>query len=290
MDFRFTETLLLIRVDSRQRDQLLGREVLVALEQFKLDGQVAIVTGAGRGVGEGIAKVLAEAGATVVGTARTSSEIEQTVKAIEEAGGNGLALTADALYRSDSERVVQTAVDEFGRIDILVNNVGFATYGPFLSLTDDNLRQTFDYCVTSAFVMSQLAVPHMLKVGRGSIVNISSGAGRFGIRGLLPYSVAKGGLEALTRAMAQELAPKIRVNAIALGAFMTTGLQSSFDLMPGSEEKLKELTPLHRIGDVADLGRLTLYLSTRDCYATNSTFVVDGGLQGPNSSLPIPDL
>ena len=111
--------------------------------------------------------VLAEAGATVVGTARTSSEIEQTVKAIEDAGGKGLALTADALKRSDSERVVQTAVDEFGRIDILVNNVGFATYGPFLNLTDDNLRQTFDYCVTSAFVMSQLAVPHMLKVGAG---------------------------------------------------------------------------------------------------------------------------
>ncbi len=262
----------------------------MALEQFNLDGQVAIVTGAGRGVGEGIAKVLAEAGATVVGTARTSSEVEQTVKEIEEAGGKGLALTADALERSDSERVVRTAVDEFGRIDILFNNVGFATYGPFLGLTDDNLRETFDYCVTTAFIMSQLAVPHMLQVGRGSIVNISSGAGRFGIRGLLPYSVAKGGLEALTRAMAQELAPTIRVNAIALGAFMTTGLQSSFDLMPGSEEKLKELTPLHRIGDVADLGRLTLYLCTRDCYATTSTFVVDGGLQGPNSSLPIPDL
>ena len=91
----------------------------------------------------------------------------------------------------------RTAVDEFGRIDILVNNVGFATYGPFLNLSDDNLRQTFDYCVTSAFTMSQLVVPHMSKVGRGSIVNISSGASRFGIRGLLPYSVAKGGLEAL---------------------------------------------------------------------------------------------
>nr|WP_171974935.1 hypothetical protein [Mycobacterium colombiense] len=71
---------------------------------------------------------------------------------------------------------------------------------------------------------------------------------------------------------------------------MTTGLQSSFDLLPGSEEMLKERTPLHRIGDVADLGRLTLYLSTRDCYASNSVFVVDGGLQGPNSELPIPDL
>ena len=262
----------------------------MALEQFELTGQVAIVTGAGRGVGEGIARVLAEAGATVVGTARTSSEVESTIEDIRAAGGNGLALTSDALVRKDSERVVQTTVDEFGRIDILVNNVGFATFGPFLNLTDENLRDTFDYCVTSAFIMSQLVVPHMLAVGKGSIVNISSGAGRFGIRGLLPYCVAKGGLEALTRAMAQELAPKIRVNAIALGAFMTTGLQSSFDLLPGSEEKLKERTPLHRIGDVADLGRLTLYLSTRDCYATNSVFVVDGGLQGPNSELPIPDL
>ncbi|OMC36158.1 oxidoreductase [Mycobacterium colombiense] len=262
----------------------------MALEQFELTGQVAIVTGAGRGVGEGIAKVLAEAGATVCGTARTSSEVESTIEDIKAAGGNGLALTADALVRKDSERVVQTTVEEFGRIDILVNNVGFATFGPFLNLTDENLRDTFDYCVTSAFIMSQLVVPHMLAGGKGSIVNISSGAGRFGIRGLLPYCVAKGGLEALTRAMAQELAPKIRVNAIALGAFMTTGLQSSFDLLPGSEEMLKERTPLHRIGDVADLGRLTLYLSTRDCYATNSVFVVDGGLQGPNSELPIPDL
>ncbi|WP_370330216.1 SDR family NAD(P)-dependent oxidoreductase [Mycolicibacterium hippocampi] len=262
----------------------------MALEQFRLDDQVAIVTGAGRGVGEGIAKVLAEAGATVVGTARTSAEVAATIEDIEAAGGKGLALNADALVRSDSERVIQTAIHEFGRIDILINNVGFATYGPFLSLSDDNLRDTFDYCVTSAFIMSQLAVPHMLEVGRGSIVNISSGAGRFGIRGLLPYCVAKGGLEALTRAMAQELAPKIRVNAIALGAFMTTGLQSSFDLMPGSEEQLKARTPLHRVGDVEDLGRLALYLSTRDCYATNSVFVVDGGLQGPNSELPIPDL
>lgn len=262
----------------------------MALEQFQLDGQVAIVTGAGRGVGEGIAKVLAEAGATVVGTARTASEVEGTIEEITSAGGKGLAITADALVRADSERVVRTAVAEFGRVDILVNNVGFANFGPFLNLTDDDLRKTFDACVTSAFIMSQVAVPHMLDVGRGSIVNISSGAGRFGIRGMLPYCVAKGGVEALTRAMAQELAPKIRVNAIALGAFMTSGLRAGFDMMPGSEETLKNRTPLHRVGDVEDLGRLTLYLSTRDCYATSSVFTVDGGLQGPNSELPVQDL
>ncbi len=262
----------------------------MALEQFKLDGQVAIVTGAGRGVGAGIAKVLAEAGATIVGTARTPAEVTQTMKEIEEAGGTALAITADAVDRADGERVVQTTIDRFGRIDFLVNNVGGASYAPFLSVTDENLRHTFDWCVTSAFIMSQLAVPHMLDIGQGSIINISSGSGRFGIRGLASYCVAKGALEALTRAMAVELAPKIRVNAISLGSFLTAGLQSSLDMLPGSDEQMKAATPLHRFGDVADLGRLAVYLCTRDCYATNTTFRVDGGIDSTNSPIPIPDL
>jgi 7-alpha-hydroxysteroid dehydrogenase len=261
----------------------------MALEQFRLDGQVAIVTGAGRGVGAGIARVLAEAGATIVGTARTESEIVGSIKSIEDAGGNGLALVADAIIRSDSERVVNTAMERFGRIDILVNNVGGSTYARFLDISDEDFRHTFDWCVTSAFIMSQLVAPHMLSAGHGSIVNVSSGSARFGIRALTAYCVAKGGLEALTRAMAQELAPKIRVNAIALGSFATDGLQSSLDLMPGSLEKMQENTPLHRLGDVEDLGRLTVYLCTRDCYATNATFHVDGGIDSNNSPLPIPD-
>jgi NAD(P)-dependent dehydrogenase (short-subunit alcohol dehydrogenase family) len=89
--------------------------------------------------------------------------------------------------------------------------------------------------------------------------------------------------------MAQELAPKIRVNAIALGSFATDGLQGSLDLMPGSLEKMNEATPLHRLGNVEDLGRLTVYLATRDCYATNAVFHIDGGIDGNNSPLPIPD-
>src|SRR5699024_8251079 len=99
----------------------------MALEQFRLDGQVAIVTGAGRGVGAGIAKVLAEAGVAVVGTVRTPAEVTQTIKEIENAGGTGLALVADATDRADGERVVETTMDRFGRIDILVNNVGGST-------------------------------------------------------------------------------------------------------------------------------------------------------------------
>ena len=128
----------------------------MALEQFKLDGQVAIVTGAGKGVGQGIARVLAEAGATVVGTARTESDIEGTIADIESAGGKGLALVADAMSRPDGERVVNTAMERFGRIDILVNNVGGSTYARFLDITDEDFRHTFDWCVTSAFIMSQL--------------------------------------------------------------------------------------------------------------------------------------
>jgi 7-alpha-hydroxysteroid dehydrogenase len=261
----------------------------MALEQFNLDGQVAIVTGAGKGVGEGIAKVLAEAGATVVGTARTESDIVDTIKTIEADGGKGLAIVADALSRPDGTRVVETTMKEFGRVDILVNNVGGASYGRFLDVTDEDFRHAFDWCCTSTFIMSQLVARHMIDAGHGSIVNISSGSARFGIRALSAYCTAKGGLEALTRAMAQELAPKIRVNAIALGAFLTEGLQGSLDLMPGSQELMEQNTPLHRLGNVEDLGRLVVYLSTPGCYATNAIFHVDGGIEQNNSPLPIPD-
>jgi 7-alpha-hydroxysteroid dehydrogenase len=262
----------------------------MALEQFKLDGQVAIVTGAGRGVGRGIAKVLAEAGAIVVGTARGDSELKETIAEIERSGGKGLGLTGDAMKRADNARIVDTTMERFGRIDILINNAGGADYAPFLEITDEAFRYHFDWNTTSAFMMSQLAAPHMLKADGGSIVNISSGAGRFGIRGLVAYSVAKGALNQLTKGMAQELAPKIRVNGIGLGSFMTAALRNTLDMSPGAEATMKEKTPLHRLGDVEDLGRLVVYLCTRDCYATNAIFDVDGGLDATNSPINVPDL
>jgi NAD(P)-dependent dehydrogenase (short-subunit alcohol dehydrogenase family) len=262
----------------------------MALEQFKLDGQVAIVTGAGRGVGSGIAKVLSEAGATVVGTARGDSELKETIAQIQKAGGTALGLTGDVTKRADNDRVVKTTMERFGRIDILINNAGGADYAPFLEITDEAFRHHFEWNTTSAFIMSQLVAPHMLRAGSGSIVNISSGAGRFGIRGLLAYCVAKGALNQLTKGMAQELAPKVRVNAIALGSFMTAALQKTFDMMPQAEAGMRQKTPLHRFGDVADLGRLVVYLCSRDCYATNAIFDVDGGIDATNSPIDVPDL
>ncbi|OBG86331.1 oxidoreductase [Mycobacterium sp. E802] len=262
----------------------------MALESFKLDGQVAIVTGAGRGVGAGIARVLAEAGATIVGTARTPDQVSETIKGIKASGGQGLAVTADATSREDGEQVVAAAMENFGRVDILVNNAGGAFPKPFLKISDNDLRRHFEWNTASAFIMSQLVVPHMLVQGAGSIINISSGAGRFGIRGFVSYCVAKGALENLTRALAQELAPKIRVNAIALGSFKTDALEWSMKEMPESAEQMKENTPLHRFGDVEDLGRLAVYLCSHGCFATNAIFHVDGGLNTTNWPLPIPDL
>jgi 7-alpha-hydroxysteroid dehydrogenase len=263
----------------------------MALEQFNLQGQVAVVTGAGRGVGQGIAKVLAEAGAAIVGTARSAGELANAVSQIEKAGGKAIAVTGDVTQRADNERTVKAAIERFGRIDILVNNAGGGDFAPFLEITDESFRSEYDLNVTSAFIMSQLCAPHMLEQGAGSIINISSGLGRFGSRGLVALCYAKGGLNQLTKAMAQELAPKIRVNALALGAFETAALQKGLESSgPDAKTYMLEHTPLHRFGEVEDLGRLVLYLCTRDCYVTNAIINVDGGLEGGSSPVVIPDL
>jgi NAD(P)-dependent dehydrogenase (short-subunit alcohol dehydrogenase family) len=263
----------------------------MALEHLRLDGQVAIVTGAGRGVGRGIACVLAEAGATVVGTARSPNEVNETVAEIEKAGGKAIALVGDAIKRADNERIVTRTVERFGRIDILINNAGgMTTFAPFLEISEEDFKFNFDWNATSAFLLSQLVVPHMLKVGEGSIVNLSSGVGHFGSREMVSYGVAKAAVDQLTRAMAQALAPKIRVNCLSIGAHMTPALQKTIQMQPGFKEAMENLTPLKRIGDVENVGLATLYLCSRGCYATGAIFNIDGGLQQDNLPFKLPDL
>lgn len=263
----------------------------MALERFKLDGQVAIITGAGRGIGLGLATVFAEAGATVVCAARTKSEIDETVAKVKKAGGKAIAKTCDVLKKSDLVDLVKFTEEQFGRIDIVLNNAGAINYGPFLNITEEDFRWHIDLNLTSTFLLSQAATPVMLKTGGGSIVNISSAIGRFGARGMMAYGAAKGGLENLTRGLAQELAPKIRVNAIALGAIMTPALQhTTYDTNPGYQEALRALTPLAREGDAEDIGLCALYLCSKGCYATSAIFHVDGGLQTTNLPFKLPDL
>jgi NAD(P)-dependent dehydrogenase (short-subunit alcohol dehydrogenase family) len=262
----------------------------VALERLKLDGQVAIVTGASRGIGLGIANVLAEAGATIVGTARSEAEVTEAMQSICKRGGRAIAVVGDVVKRADNERIVATAITELGRVDILVNNAGGQDLKPFLVESEAEFKHHLDWNTTSAFTLSQLVAPHMLKLGSGSIVNISSAAAHVGMRGMAAYSAAKAGLEGLTRALAQELAPRIRVNAISLGAIMTQVLRPVFDMQPEFKEKMESLTPLRRLGDAEDIGLATLYLCSRGCYATGAAIHIDGGLLTSNMPYTLPDL
>ena len=260
------------------------------LDRIGLKDQVAIVTGAGRGVGRGIATVLAEAGATIVCSARSRSEIDEIVEMVKAAGGRAVAIVADVMSKAALDALVAETMKLFGRIDIVVNNAGGIVYRPFMEITEEEFKFHFDWNTTSAFLLSQAATPHMIKAGGGNIINISSAVGHLGVRGMMAYGTAKAALEGLTRALAQELSPTIRVNCLALGAVMTPALQMTYDMEPDYREKLLELTPLRREGTPEDIGLATLYLCSSACYATSTIIHIDGGLQDTNLPFRLPDL
>ena len=253
----------------------------MALERLKLDGKVAIITGGARGIGRGIAGVLAEAGASVVLTARTQSDLDQAVAEIEAAGGRALALAGDVMKEGDNRRLIDTTLESFGRIDILVNNAGGSLSVPFMEETAEKMAQTFQFNVLSAFQLTQMAAPHMIEAGGGSVVNISSRSAQLGGTGFTSYSVAKIGLERLTKMMAKELAPHIRVNAVSLGTIMTDGLRGFLERHPEVKDDLLSKIPLGRVGDAEDIGLAALYLCSQGCYANGSVIRVDGGITAP---------
>src|SRR3569833_269436 len=134
----------------------------MTLNSLRLDGQIAIITGAGRGVGRGIATVLADAGATIVCSARTKTEIDETVALIEKAGGKAVALTADVMKKADLVKLTEDTMAQFGRIDILINNAGGNEFRPFLEIGEEEFKFHFDWNTSSAFLLSQAVTPYML--------------------------------------------------------------------------------------------------------------------------------
>ncbi|MBF6191369.1 MULTISPECIES: SDR family oxidoreductase [Nocardia] len=261
------------------------------LDRFRIDDQVAIVTGAGRGLGAAIAVAFAEAGADVVIAARTKSQLDEVAERVAAAGRQAHVVPADLSDAEVTAALAGAAVERFGRLDIVVNNVGGALPCPLLDTTPQALTEAFEFNVTNAHALVRAAVPRMLETaGGGSILNITSTMGRLPGRAFAAYGTAKAALAHYTKLAALDLNPRIRVNAIAPGSILTSALEvvAANDAM---RAELESKTPLHRIGEPEDIAAAALYLvSPAGKYLTGKILEPDGGLIVPNLDLPIPDL
>lgn len=260
------------------------------LERFRVDGRVAIVTGAGRGIGAGCALALAEAGADVVLTARTAEQLQTVAEQVHALGRRAVVVPADANDLDALAALVATAEAELGGVDIVVNNAGGTAPRPLLDTSPGYLERAFHFNVTTAFALTKAAVPSMLARGGGAVVNISSAMGRMADRGMLAYGTAKAALAHLTRLAAADLAPRIRVNGIAVGSIGTSALDVVMT-DDGMRTQMEQATPMKRIGEVEDIAAACLYLaSPAASFVTGKLVEVDGGLQAPNLPLGLPDL
>ena len=260
------------------------------LDRFQLTDRVAIVTAAGRGIGAAIARAFAEVGADVVIGARTEAQLAEVAADVRAFGRRVEMLPGDLGNRAGMEALVDRAMQEFGRIDIVVNNAGGSMPGPFLSTTEEAFNEALRWNVTTAFNLTQLAVPHMLEIGGGSVINIASAVGRFADRGFCAYGTSKAAMIHLTRNLAADLAPRIRVNVIAPGAIATSALDIVLQ-NEALERQMIERTPLGRIGVVEDVAAGAVYLASRASgYVTGRVLDIDGGVQRSNLDMNIPDL
>lgn len=262
------------------------------LDRFKVDGQVAVVTGAGRGIGAGTALALAEAGADVVISARHRDQLEAVAEQVRAAGRRALVVPADLSDLDAAAGLAEAAVAEFGRLDIVVNNVGGTIPNAFMDTDPGYLEEAFHFNVSTAHALTRAAVPRMLagEEPGGAVVNVSSIVGRIAGRGYLAYGTAKAALTHYTRHAALDLSPRIRVNAIAVGSVMTSALE----FVASDEATMNEMrskTPLDRVGEVEDIAAAVLYLaSPAGSFLTGKVIEADGGLQQTNLDLRLPDL
>jgi 7-alpha-hydroxysteroid dehydrogenase len=260
------------------------------LDRFRMDGKAAIITGAGRGIGAASALALAEVGADVVIAARTKEQLDEVAADVAERGRRAAVVPCDLNDVENLAALVDTAMSEFGRVDVVVNNVGGTEPRPFLDTTEGFFERAFHFNVTTAFALSRAAVPKMLEGDGGSIVNISSAMGRMRDRGFAAYGTAKAALAHLTRLMAADLAPRIRVNGIAVGSVATSALEIVLT-MDELRTEMVERTPLKRLGEVEDIATAVVYLaSPAGSFVTGKVLEVDGGIEYPNLGLNLPDL
>ncbi len=248
-------------------------------ELFDLSDDVAVVTGAGRGIGEGIAHVLAGAGAAVVLAARRGDEVERVAEDIRKEGGRALAVPTDVTDEAAIEALAKAAVDTFGKLSIWVNNAGGSpVQGKLVEMDRSDWDAAIELNLTSVWSCIKIASRHM---DTGSIINISSLAGHGPAPGSGHYGAAKAGANSLTQTFGRELAPKIRVNGISPGAVPTEIMMQATGL---TEETLPNLVhgariAMRRLGTPEDIGAATLFLASRaSSWITGETLVVTGGM------------
>jgi len=259
-------------------------------DRFDLTGRVAVVTGAGKGIGAGSALGLAQAGADVALAARTETDLDAVAAQITALGRRAITVPTDVTDPDQLATLTHRTVDELGGVDILVNNAGGWDPRPVMHTSPRNLEAAFKFNVVAVFTLTQLCLPHLVDGGHGSVVNISSRAASMVQPCFVAYATAKAGLSMMTRAMAPELAPSVRINAIEVGGVETAAL--SHVLTDDSiRERLERNTPMQRVGQTEDIAAAVLYLaSDAASWVTGKIFEIDGGVEAPSFTIPFEPL
>ena len=263
---------------------------MTVLDRFRVQGRVALVTGAGRGIGRASALALAEAGADVVVAARTAADVEAVAAQARSLGVRAEPVAFDVMDLDRLGDLVSVATSRLGGLDILVNNAGGSFPRPLLDTSVTSFERAFRFNVTTALELTKQAVPAMLARDGGAVVNISSAVGRLSDRGYAAYGTAKAALSHLTRLMAADLAPHIRVNGIAVGSVETSALETVLT-DDGIRSAMEAATPLHRLGEPDDVAAGVLYLcSPAAGFVTGKVIEIDGGIEASTLGLGLPDL
>ncbi|MBH8563064.1 glucose 1-dehydrogenase [Nostoc sp. CENA67] len=249
---------------------------------MKLKDKVAIVTGGSKGIGWGVATVFAQQGAKVSVVARDAKAGEQTAEEIRDKGGEAIFIPCDISNEEEVKAMVATTIDAFGQIDILVNNAGVGVYKSVLDTTSEEWDRCLAIDLKGAFLCSKYTIPHMQAIGKGVIINMSSVHSHATVNSVAPYAASKGGMTALTRNMAIDYGPTIRVNAIAPGWVWTPlieNLFNSYDNPVHQRELVEKRQVMKRLGTPEDIGNAAAFLASDEAsFITGTQLFVDGGL------------